>query len=512
MTTEQLTAQLEHNTAAREARARDLLGAPSVVISNIPANAKRGAGSTNQPSNALSQSQYAALQDRLASTLGNRQAAQSVWQGTTPERSTTADFHSRAAEALDYLDSVLNGRASPLGQSQPAQMSYPTTPHLAGLFMDKPTVDRVMTSKAYTSKTNPLNSFATQAAKSFYGATYADNKPDTPTRQTVAEEPARAAAAAAAVQKETERIQTEHERHARAMQNARTQSEQAQATRTAKQTALNELAPAKTIEPHKLDTLGENAIPKAMGEQDVGLLGTKAEASIAKDRLGDAWGVNAPTTAALAARARSNAEKAVTQISMGEGAAGRSTGYNDFQDLASALSKSGQHGDVSVSNLTDYGTVRGSQQTNMLGDDPAFAPDAFKNTSWDNKTQSGTGSSASSRVICTELVRQGLMDGKLQLLDIAFTLRHLSPVTVRGYHVWAVPYVKLMKRSQLATHLIEPFARWRAEEIAHQMGERERANWKGKCVRWMGEPLCWALGVAVKWFATNTKDPGFPGP
>lgn len=97
MSAKKLQDQLARNTAIREARARDLLSTPSVVISNIPKGAALSAGSTNQPSNALSQSQYAALQDRLAATLGNPTTAQSVWQGTTPERSTTADFHSRAA-------------------------------------------------------------------------------------------------------------------------------------------------------------------------------------------------------------------------------------------------------------------------------------------------------------------------------------------------------------------------------------------------------------------------------
>ena len=97
------------------------------------------------------------------------------------------------------------------------------------------------------------------------------------------------------------------------------------------------------------------------------------------------------------------------------------------------------------------------------------------------------------------------MDGKLQRLDIAFTLRHLSPAKVRGYHAWAVPYVRLMKRSALATHLIEPFARWRAEEIAYQMGARKRANWKGKGVRGAGEPICWALGTVLGWWGAPDR-------
>ena len=119
------------------------------------------------------------------------------------------------------------------------------------------------------------------------------------------------------------------------------------------------------------------------------------------------------------------------------------------------------------------------------------------------------GRASSSRVICTELVRQGLMASSLQRLDIAYTLKHLSPATVRGYHAWAVPYVRLMKRSKLATRLVEPFARWRAEEIAYQMKGRPRPHYRGKLVRLIGEPMCWGLGTVLGW----TGDPNrfYPG-
>lgn len=111
----------------------------------------------------------------------------------------------------------------------------------------------------------------------------------------------------------------------------------------------------------------------------------------------------------------------------------------------------------------------------------------------------GSAEAGNTRVICTELVRQGLMAPALQRLDIAFTLRRLSPATVRGYHAWAVPYVRLMKRSHLATNFIEPIARWRAEEIAFQMGGRNRPCWPGKLVRVMVEPACWMLGTVLGW-------------
>ena len=50
--------------------------------------------------------------------------------------------------------------------------------------------------------------------------------------------------------------------------------------------------------------------------------------------------------------------------------------------------------------------------------------------------------------------------------DMAFTFKNLSPVTVKGYHLWAIPYVKWMRKSPLAEKIMFPLALWRAEELA----------------------------------------------
>ncbi|MBL4692251.1 MAG: hypothetical protein JKY92_02860 [Magnetovibrio sp.] len=110
----------------------------------------------------------------------------------------------------------------------------------------------------------------------------------------------------------------------------------------------------------------------------------------------------------------------------------------------------------------------------------------------------GSAAAGNTRVICTELVRRGLMDAKLQRLDAVFTIARLSNTTVRGYHVLAVPYVRLMKRSNLATHMIEPIARWRAEDVAYKMDARPRPNLKGRLVRIILEPICWLVGRVVE--------------
>lgn len=87
-----------------------------------------------------------------------------------------------------------------------------------------------------------------------------------------------------------------------------------------------------------------------------------------------------------------------------------------------------------------------------------------------------------------------MMDPALWRADIAFSRQHLPAAMVRGYHLWAIPYVRLMRRSQWAEKLMLPLALWRAEEIAFRMGLREKGNWKGKLLRWTGEPVCWLIG------------------
>ena len=73
-----------------------------------------------------------------------------------------------------------------------------------------------------------------------------------------------------------------------------------------------------------------------------------------------------------------------------------------------------------------------------------------------------TSSSCSSRVICTHFYRKGMLNQAVWRADMAFTFKNLSPTTVRGYHVWAIPYVRLMRKSQLAEKLMFPIAKYRA--------------------------------------------------
>ncbi|MBS1164924.1 MAG: hypothetical protein H6R00_949 [Proteobacteria bacterium] len=106
-------------------------------------------------------------------------------------------------------------------------------------------------------------------------------------------------------------------------------------------------------------------------------------------------------------------------------------------------------------------------------------------------------STRSGRVICTHFYRKGMIDRDVWRADLEFTAHHLSEKTVRGYQYWAIPYVRLMRRSPLAERIMFPLATWRAEELAYQMGMRTRGNWKGKIVRVIGESICFSIGLFV---------------
>ena len=114
-----------------------------------------------------------------------------------------------------------------------------------------------------------------------------------------------------------------------------------------------------------------------------------------------------------------------------------------------------------------------------------------------SQASSGSSSSSSSRVICTHFFKKGMMDRDLWRADLEFTFKNLSSQTVRGYQFWAIPYVRLMRKSPLAEKIMLPLAKARAEELAYKIGKREKGNWFGKIVRLIGEPMAYIIGAFV---------------
>jgi hypothetical protein len=108
------------------------------------------------------------------------------------------------------------------------------------------------------------------------------------------------------------------------------------------------------------------------------------------------------------------------------------------------------------------------------------------------------GSSANgSRVICTHFYKKGLIGRDVWRADLEYTFKNLSKTTIRGYHFWAIPYVRLMRESAVAERIMLPLAVWRADELAFQMGVKSTGSLKGKLVRLIGESVCFSIGLFV---------------
>ena len=101
------------------------------------------------------------------------------------------------------------------------------------------------------------------------------------------------------------------------------------------------------------------------------------------------------------------------------------------------------------------------------------------------------------RVICNELMRQGIMTRKQVVLDYKFTRDYLTPTHVNGYHVWAVWMVKQMRKGRFVGFW-KHVAGHRANEIAYIYGERATPDYLGKAYRKILEPICWSIGFFCK--------------
>ena len=107
------------------------------------------------------------------------------------------------------------------------------------------------------------------------------------------------------------------------------------------------------------------------------------------------------------------------------------------------------------------------------------------------------GGMISGRVICNELMRQGLLNRSEVLLDYRFTRDHLTPTHVNGYHVWAVWMVRQMRKGRFVGFW-KHVAGHRANEIAYIYGKRDKPDYLGKVYRKILEPICWSVGLFCK--------------
>lgn len=97
-------------------------------------------------------------------------------------------------------------------------------------------------------------------------------------------------------------------------------------------------------------------------------------------------------------------------------------------------------------------------------------------------------------VLCTELYEQGILDKTTYLKDSAYGRQVLmtSPEVIIGYHFWAKPIVKLMKKSKLFTHIVKyPVLAW-----ANHIANNKKSLFGHFCVK-VGQPICGFIGKLI---------------
>ena len=108
----------------------------------------------------------------------------------------------------------------------------------------------------------------------------------------------------------------------------------------------------------------------------------------------------------------------------------------------------------------------------------------------------GLVSKAAKSVICTELYNRGLMPWQIYRADQMFGEK-CPEVIVRGYHWWAKPAVRWMKRSNFAVWLAVKIALPWAYHMAYEQGVIEKDNKFGKFISKVGMPICAFIGACL---------------
>lgn len=98
------------------------------------------------------------------------------------------------------------------------------------------------------------------------------------------------------------------------------------------------------------------------------------------------------------------------------------------------------------------------------------------------------------KVICGELHRQGLIPTKIYRDDLLYFRDNTDEQQIKTYHSWAVPYVKLMKKSTFTTRIIRPFGKAWAYEMAYRVGKHSESNILGRTIIGIMHPVHTIIG------------------
>jgi hypothetical protein len=109
----------------------------------------------------------------------------------------------------------------------------------------------------------------------------------------------------------------------------------------------------------------------------------------------------------------------------------------------------------------------------------------------------GGGGGGGTPVICTQLFSMGIMSANLYQGEGEHA-KNIPNVIRRGYHFWAVPFVRGMRKNQLLFKLGKTLGLSWAQYAAHKANPDKFApNYLGTFINAIGIPICAALGLFV---------------
>lgn len=103
-------------------------------------------------------------------------------------------------------------------------------------------------------------------------------------------------------------------------------------------------------------------------------------------------------------------------------------------------------------------------------------------------------------VICTELLRQGLLDEELYEAGREH-FNALSPYTVAGYRLWANRCVPILARNHSLAKRVAPIAVKRYEYIVHG-----KKTITGMATVYLCQPVCFVIGVVFAALSSSSKN------
>ena len=113
--------------------------------------------------------------------------------------------------------------------------------------------------------------------------------------------------------------------------------------------------------------------------------------------------------------------------------------------------------------------------------------------SWSSPPTSSSGSS--SKLICNQLLNSGEIDQAQFITSMRDFRERLTPTHLRGYHVWAVPTVRLMRKSKTVSNVVHKLFNMRMKYVESRNNRKVSAPMSSIVLCKLGEGLSYILGA-----------------